>query len=140
MEYFANGYIQRSHGGLYDGKITIDGILLPEIFAVFFKDDNNENHLWIKRKKVLEYDAISQTYNEREAIPHWEAYLKKQLDGNTVAYKGEFYFMHFKYSIVGVWDAIFGKDVRQRLNLYVERLPIEHQVIINAINKRNRER
>ena len=130
---YINGYIQRSQGGAYDGKITIDGIALPSISAVFFKD-NEENYLWLKRKKVLDYDYDSQTYKEREARPQWEVYMKKQTDNNTVAYKGEFFFMHFKYSITAVWDKILGNE-KQRLNLFVERLPMSQQTIINSINK-----
>ena len=133
VEDYINGYIQRSHGGSYDGKITIDGIMLPAISAVFFKDDG-ENYLWLKRKNVLDYDHESQTYKEREAKPKWEAYLKKQLDGDTVAYKGEFFFMHFKYSISGVWDKVLGNE-KQRLNLFVERLPMSQQTIINSNNE-----
>ena len=133
IEDYINGYIQRSQGGSYDGKITIEGILLPAISAVFFKD-NGENYLWLKRKKVLDYDYESQTYKEREARPQWEAYLKKQIDNDTVAYKGEFFFMRFKYSITGVWDKILGNE-KQRLNLFVERLPMSQQTIINSINE-----
>ena len=133
IEDYINGYIQRSQGGSYDGNITIDGILLPAISAVFFKD-NGENYLWLKRKKVLDYDYESQTYKEREAKPQWEAYLKKQVNENAVAYKGEFLFMHFKYSIVGVWDKVLGND-KQRLNLFVERLPMSQQTLINTINE-----
>jgi len=132
IEDYINGYIQRSQGGSYDGKITIEGILLPAISAVFFKD-NGENYLWLKRKKVLDYDYESQTYKEREARPQWEAYLKKQIDNDTaVSYKGEFFFMHFKYSITGVWDKILGNE-KQRLNLFVERLPMSQQTIVNSI-------
>ena len=130
---YINGYIQRSQGGSYDGKITIEGILLPAISAVFFKD-NGENYLWLKRKKVLDYEYESQTYKEREAKPQWEAYLKKQVNENAVAYKGEFIFMHFKYSIIGVWDKVLGND-KQRLNLFVERLPMSQQTLINSINE-----
>ena len=133
VEDYINGYIQRSQGGAYDGKITIEGILLPAISAVFFKD-NGENYLWLKRKKVLDYDYESQTYKEREAKPQWEVYMKKQLEDNVVAYKGEFFFLHFKYSIVGVWDKVFGID-KKRLNLFIERLPLPQQTVINAINE-----
>lgn len=137
VEDYINGYIQRSQGGSYDGKITIEGILLPAISAVFFKDDG-ENYLWLKRKNVLDYDHESQTYKEREAKPKWEAYLKKQLDGDTVAYKGEFFFMHFRYSISGVWDKVLGNE-KQRLNLFIERLPLSQQTIINSINEQKRK-
>jgi hypothetical protein len=133
VEDYINGYIQRSQGGSYDGKITIEGILLPAISAVFFKD-NGENYLWLKRKNVLDYDNESQTYKEREAKPQWEVYMKKQLEDNVVAYKGEFFFLHFKYSIVGVWDKVFGID-KKRLNLFIERLPLSQQTVINAINE-----
>jgi hypothetical protein len=132
-EDYINGYIERQNGGTYEGRINIDGISLPAIIGVYFKD-NGENYLWIKRKKVLEYDFESQTYKEREAKPQFEAYLKKQIDGNVVAYKGEFAFMRFKFSITGVWDKVLGKD-KQRLNLFVERLPLAQQTIINSINQ-----
>ena len=123
--------------GSYEGRVVIDGISLPEITAVYFKE-NSESYLWLKRKKVLDYDFESQSYKEREAEPRWEAYLKKQLDNNAVAYKGEFMFLRFKYSIVGVWDKILGND-KQRLNLFIERLPMSEQTIINSNNERKRK-
>jgi hypothetical protein len=135
---YINGYIERKQGGRYEGKLSIDGILLPSITATYFKDDG-ENYLWIRRKKVLEYDFETQTYKEREARPPFEAYLEKQLDGDTVAYKGEFFFMRFKYSIIGVWDKILGND-KQRLNLFVERLPLTQQTIINSINESKKKK
>jgi hypothetical protein len=130
---YINGYIQRTKSGSYEGRVVIDGISLPEITAVYFKE-NSESYLWLKRKKVLDYDFESQSYKERDAEPRWEAYLKKQLDNNAVAYKGEFMFLRFKYSIVGVWDKILGND-KQRLNLFVERMPLSEQTIINSINE-----
>ena len=119
IEDYVNGYIQRTQKGTFEGVVSIEGITLPSITGVYFKDDG-ENYLWLRRKKVLEYDFESQTYKEREAKPQFEAYLKKQMDGDTVAYKGEFFFMRFKFSITGVWDRILGND-KQRLNLFVER-------------------
>ena len=138
IDDYINGYVERKQGGRYEGKLSIDGILLPSITATYFKDDG-ENYLWIRRKKVLEYDFETQTYKEREARPQFEAYLKKQLDGDTVAYKGEFFFMRFKYSIIGVWDKILGNDC-QRLNLFVERLPLTQQTIINSINESKKQK
>ena len=135
---YINGYVERKQGGRYEGKLSIDGILLPSITATYFKDDG-ENYLWIRRKKVLEYDFETQTYKEREARPQFEAYLKKQLDNGTVAYKGEFAFMRFKYSIIGVWDKVLGND-KQRLNLFVERLPLTQQTIINSINESKKKK
>jgi hypothetical protein len=46
--------------------------------------------------------------------------------------------LRFRYSIVGVWDNILGKD-KQRLNLFVERLPMSQQTIVNRINERKRD-
>jgi hypothetical protein len=136
---YINGYVERKKDGTYGGSITIDGINLQGgITAVYFKDDG-ENYLWLRRKRVLEYDYESQSYKERDARPQFEAYLKKQLDGNTVAYKGTFIFMRFKYNITGVWDKILGND-RQRLNLYIERLPLCDQTIINNINESKKKR
>ena len=137
VEDYINGYIQRTKSGSFEGKITIDGISLPAISAVYFTKDSN-TYLWLKRKKILDYDFESHTYKEREATPPLEAYLKKQLDNDTVAYRGEFNFLRFRYSIVGVWDNILGKD-KQRLNLFVERLPMSQQTIINGINERKRD-
>ena len=133
---YVNGYVERKQGGRYEGSLTIEGIILPSISAVYFKD-GEENYLWLRRKNVLDYDFESQTYKEREAKPQFEAYLKKQLDGETVAYKGKFIFMRFKFSITGVWDKILGKE-KQRLNLFVERLPMSQQTIINSINQSKR--
>jgi hypothetical protein len=135
-EDYVNGYIQRTQKGTFEGVVSIEGITLPSITGVYFKDDG-ENYLWLRRKKVLEYDFESQTYKEREAKPQFEAYLKKQIEGETVAYKGEFIFMRFKFSITGVWDKILGKE-KQRLNLFVERLPMSQQTIINSINQSKR--
>ena len=133
IDDYVNGYVERKQGGRYEGSLTIEGIRLPSISAVYFKE-GEENYLWLRRKKVLEYDFESQAYHERDAKPHFEAYLKKQLDGNAVAYKGEFAFMRFRYSITGVWDKVFGNE-KQRLNLFVERLPLSEQTIINSINE-----
>lgn len=135
---YINGFIERKQGGLYEGRITIEGILLPSISGVYFKD-GGENYLWIRRKKVLEYDFESQSYRERDAKPQFEVYLKKQVESNTVAYKGEFAFMHFKFSIIGVWDKILGND-KHRLNLFVERLPLAQQSIINSINESRKKK
>lgn len=133
IDGYINGFIERKNDGRYEGRITIDGVSMPSISAVFFKEEN-ESYLWLKRKKILDYDFESQTYREREAKPQWEAYLKKQLEDNVVAYKGEFFFLHFKYSIVGVWDKVLGID-KKRLNLFIERLPLSQQTVINAINE-----
>ena len=134
---YINGYIQRTKSGSYEGRVTIDGVTLPSIIAIFFVD-GTDRYLWLKRKKVLDYNFETQSYKEREAEPRWEAYLKKQLDNNTVAYKGEFMFLRFKYSIVGVWDKILGND-KQRLNLFIERLPMSEQTIINSNNERKQK-
>lgn len=134
IDDYINGYVERRKDGTYGGSLTIEGINLQGgITATYFKDDG-ENYLWIRRKKVLEYDFESQAYHEREARPPFEAYLKKQLNDGTVAYKGEFAFMRFKYSITGVWDKVLGND-KHRLNLFVERLPLSQQTIINSINE-----
>lgn len=137
IDDYINGFIERKQDGRYEGKITIDGISLPSISAVFFKEED-DSYIWLKRKKVLEYDFETQTYRQREAKPQWEVYMKKQLNNKTVAYKGEFFFLHFKYSIEGVWDVVFGKDKR-RLNLFVKRFPISKQTIINSINEQKKQ-
>lgn len=136
IEDYVNGYIQRTQKGTFEGVVSIEGITLPSIVGVYFEDEGNK-YLWLRRKKVLEYDFESQMYKERDAKPQFEAYLKKQIDDGAVAYKGEFIFMRFKFSITGVWDKILGKE-KQRLNLFVERLPMSQQTIINSINQSKR--
>ena len=137
IDGYINGFIERKNEGRYEGRITIDGVSMPSISAIFFKEEN-ESYLWLKRKKILDYDFESQTYREREAKPQLEVYMKKQLEDNVVAYKGEFFFLHFKYSIVGVWDKVFGID-KKRLNLFIERLPLSQQTVINAINEQKQK-
>lgn len=132
---YVDGYIERRMGGKYEGNVRIEGVDLSPVEAVYFKEEG-ENYLWIKRKPLLEYDFETQTYRRRVRQPQWECYLKKTKDGDTVAYKGEFVFMHFKFSITGVWDSVLGQDSKQRLNLFIERLPMNEQTIINNINKR----
>ena len=137
IDGYINGFIERKNEGRYEGRITIDGVTMPSISAIFFKE-GSESYLWLKRKKILDYDFESQTYKEREAKPQWEVYMKKQLEDNVVAYKGEFFFLHFKYSIVGVWDKVLGID-KKRLNLFIERLPLSQQTVINAINEQKQK-
>lgn len=134
-EDYVNGFVERTRDG-YAGRITIEGINLGEIVATYFKKEN-ETFLWLRRMKILEYDDVSQSYVEREARPKWECYLKKQVDDNVVAFKGEFNFMRFRFSIAGVWDGVLGMD-KHRLNLYVERMEKKQQRIINNINERKK--
>ena len=131
---YINGYIERRSGGRFDGTLRIDGVDISPITAVAFKEEG-KTYLWLRRKDMLVYDENTQQYLTKKREPRWEAYLEKQMDGSTVAYKGEFHFLMFKYEIVGVWDSVFGKE-RSRMNFFVERLPMEKQDIINAINER----
>lgn len=133
---YINGYIERKNGGKYEGAVSVQGVDLSPIEATFFKEED-DNYLWLKRKPIMEYDIESQSYRTRQRKPLFEAYLKKQSDNGVVAYKGEFMFLRFKFSIVGVWDGVVGKD-SQRLNLFVERLPMSQQTILNDINKRRK--
>ena len=130
---YIDGYIQRGKDGKYEGCIKVEGVDLSPIQAVMFRDED-KTYLWIRRKDILEYDFETTRYIRRKREPRLEAYLEKQLDGNTVAYKGEFMFLRFRFSVKGVWDAVEGFD-KGRLNLYVERLPMERQDIINALKK-----
>lgn len=134
----SDGYLERMSGGTYEGSVFVEKrIDLSPIEGVYFKKDG-ETYLWLRRKPALEYDFETQSYRKRERTPKWECYLKKQLDGDTVAFKGEFMFMRFRYSIYGVWDSVLGNDKKRLLNLYVERMPMSEQTIINNINERKR--
>ena len=136
---YADGFVERKEDGKYEGTLKIDGkIDLSPIYGVYFKDEDYGSYLWIRRKPILEYDIETQSYKKRERKPMFECYLKKQVSDNAVAYKGTFFFMHFKFSITGVWDAVLGNDKKHRLNLFTERLPMEQQTIINSINERKK--
>ena len=140
MDYgdYVNGYIERQTGGQYGGVLRIEGIDLSPVQGVYFTSEG-DNYLWIKRKPIMEYSFERQEYINRERRPRLDIYMKKQVDGDgVVAYKGEFMFMRFKFSVTGVWDSILGKDTRQRLNLYVERLPLSQQTLLQSINERKR--
>lgn len=134
---YINGYIERKSPSEYLGGITIEGIDLSPIQAQYFKRDD-ETWLWIKRKQLLEYDSHAMKYTKREREPRFEAYLKKQNNDGTFAYVGEFLFMRFKFKIVGVFDSLM--ENKKRLNLYVERLPMSEQTIINGINQRKQDK
>lgn len=131
----SNGFLERKSGGRYEGKLSIEGIDLSPIEGVYFQEDGKQ-YLWIKRKYLVEYDYESQSYKKRPREPRWETYLEKQIDNNIVAYKGECYLLHFRFYVVGTWDLVMGKD-KQRLNLFVERVPMSEQNIIKNINERN---
>lgn len=134
---YINGFIERQSGGKYKGLLSIDGINLDGgIEGVYFEQEG-EKYLWIKRPPIMEYDFETCEYKTRKRTPSFECYLKKQIDDNSVVYKGEFYFMRFKYTIQGAWDRVLGKD-KSRLNLYVERLPNEQQTLLKKINERKR--
>lgn len=136
IDHFYDGFIERNKFGAHEGRITIEHIDLSPIEAQFFKKDGS-TYLWLKRKQALEYDDKAEAFRKRDREPRWECYLAKQLDGNAVAYKGEFVFMRFRFSITGVWDSVLGMN-KQRLNLFVERMPMSQQTIINGINERKR--
>lgn len=133
---YVNGYIERKAGGRYEGILRIDGVDISPIEGVYFKREDG-TYLWLKRKTILIYDAVAMTYATREREPRWEAYLKKEVGDDAVAYRGEFAFLRFRYAITGVWDAVTGRD-RGRLNFYVDCLPPQEQTIIKAINERKR--
>lgn len=135
---YVNGYIQRSRDGVYQGNLTIDGVNLEGGIEATYFTQEGKNYLWLKRKPMMVYDFESQSYRICKREPHWEAYLEKQVEDNTVAYKGTFTFLRFKYSIIGVWDRILGND-KKRLNLFVERMPMSQQTILNGINERKRK-
>lgn len=135
IDDFVNGYIERTREGSFVGRLSIDGVDISPIEGIYFRQDG-EMYLWLKRRHIMEYDFDSQSYKTRKPEPQWEAYLKKGADG-VAAYSGEFAFLRFRYSVKGVWDVVFGKD-KHRLNLFVERLPMERQTILNNINERRR--
>jgi hypothetical protein len=133
---YVNGYVQRMRRGAYKGTLTIDGVELEGgIEATYFKQ-GGDVYLWLRRTQVMEYDYESQSYITRKREPQWEAYLKKQSDGSMISFKGTFFFLRSKYSIIGIWDSVL--EDKNRLNLFVEQLPMNEQTISNKINERKR--
>lgn len=129
---YCNGYIQRKADG-YVGELTIDGVDISPIVAVFFRDDYGKRWLWLKRKKITEYDFENEVFYKREPSPAWEVYMEKLTSKEKIAYRGEFIFFKFKYRITAIWDDVF-KD-KERLNFFVDRLPYQEQSIIRNIIK-----
>lgn len=130
---FNKGYIERKKGD-YVGALSIDGIDISPITAHFFKDGRT-HWLWVKRKRILEYDIETDSYHTKNPTPMFECYLKKQNKDN-IAYQGEFVFFKFKYQMTAIWDS----NEKEKLNLIVERLPMQQQNIINKINQIVNER
>lgn len=133
---YANGYIERRRNGAYKGTLTIERVNLSPIVGVYFAKDGKEM-LWLKRAPMVEYDDVEDRFYKREKNPMWEAYLIKQDNANGIAYRGEFVFMRFRFSIIGVWDGLYSD--KNRLNLYVERLPMSRQNIIKKISETNQK-
>ena len=134
-DIYTNGYLERKFDGKYEGRIHIEGVDLSPIVGVYFKE-KGEDYLWLKRKPILEYDETTQTYQEKQREPRWQVYLKKQSD-KLVAYRGEFFFLRFRFSIVGIWDRVLSEH-KNRINFFVERMPYDKQYVINEINERNK--
>lgn len=132
---YTDGYLERKSGGRYEGKIKIDGVDLSPIEGVYFKDKGNQ-YLWIKRKPMLEWNFERNEYVTRQRFPIWEAYLQHRSD-SSISYKGDFTFLRFRYSIVGIWDKQTDAS-KNRINFFIERLPHNQQTIINGINERNK--
>lgn len=132
---YCDGHLQRA-GGMFSGRLRVDGVDLSPIEGMYFKE-RDKLWLWLKRRPLLEYDNTLGKYRERAREPRWEAYLEKVNKG-VVAFEGVFAFLRFRYRMTGIWDEVL-RDSRSRLNLFVERLPLSEQTIINAINERNKE-
>lgn len=128
------GYIERTKGE-YVGELSIDGVNISPIVGFFFKDGSTR-WLWVKRKKILEYDMETSTFVTKNPTPMFEAYLRKQPNGNIV-YRGEFVFFKFKYSIVSFWD---DAKTQSKMTFAIERLPMKEQNILNKIKEINDER
>ena len=134
--YTNTGYIQKGGNG-FEGEITIEDIVLSPIEGKFFiyKKDKKQ-YLWLKRKPILEYNQEIKRYETRPREPRWETYLQRQ-DNDNIPYVGTFVFLHFKFKIQGTWDLTdIGKKYK-KMNLFIERLPIHEQTIINTISKKN---
>ena len=136
IDYLSDGYLQKSKNG-FDGQIKVDNVDLSPIEGMFFVHERTKKeYLWLKRKQLLEYNEKKCGYELRPREPRWEVYLEKQ-QNSSIPYKGEFCFLHFKYKIVGIWDRNEISKKKQRINFYIERLPLNEQTIINENKQRN---
>ena len=130
------GHLQKKNDR-FEGEIYIEDIDLSPIEGKFFiYEKDGMQYLWIKRKPIMEYNDIKREYEKRQREPRWEAYLHKQ-NNDLISYVGEFVFLHFKFKIQAIWDNSEEGRKKQKLMLYVERLPKDQQTIINNINERN---
>lgn len=125
------GYIELSKGE-YVGELSIDGVDISPVVGLLFKD-KGKSWLWIKRKKILEYDFEKGEYYSRTPTPVFDVYLKRQVNNGKTSYRGEFVFFKFKYSIVCMWSATNNK----RIDIYVDRLPESEQKIVNRLKEIN---
>lgn len=126
------GFLERTKDGNFDGEINIEGVDLSPITGVFF-EEGKEKFLWLRRRPLLVYDYEHNGYLKRPREPRWETYLtKKAIDGTSI-YKGTCFLLHIKYELSAIWDGI----LKSRMNLYIERLPLEKQNIINSIRDKN---
>lgn len=130
---YANGYLERKTNGGYEGEISIEGVDLSPIVGIFFKEKGKQ-YLWLKRKKIVDYDHKQGIFVSRSPSPYWETYLGTN-SNQMSRYKGEFFFFHVKFNIYGIWDGIDKK--RNRMNFFIDRVPMSEQTIINNINKKN---
>lgn len=129
------GYLQKE-GKEYVGKIIIEDVDLSPIEGKFFiYNKDGKQYLWIKRKPILVYDYNIQRYEKRPREPRWETYLQRQ-ENESIAYVGTFIFLHFKYKIQGIWDITKNGKKTKKMNLFIERLPMQEQTIINTISER----
>lgn len=129
---YNQGYIEIVKGECV-GELSIDGVDISPITGYYFKYQGT-SWLWVKRKRILEYSFETNEYKSKSPTPMFEVYMQKETKKqSTIAYKGTFIFFKFKYKIFGIWDTNEKNKKKQRLNLYVERLPMEEQNIINNI-------
>jgi len=135
---YINGMLLRRRQGYYEGHLCIEGVDISPIEATFFKDENNDTILWIKRKPLLEYDEQEHKYKKRMRRPQWEVYLSKKKNMNDT-YVGEFMFLRFKFTIIAQWDNITYEDKYRRMNIIIERAPMAEQTIINSINANKKQ-
>lgn len=129
------GYLQKAKDG-FEGELVIENIDISPLEGMYFvHKKNGKQYLWLKRRPILEYDMEEGKYIQRPREPRWEAYLEKK-ENDAIPYCGEFVFLHFRFEIKGIWDRTDVGKKKKRLNLYVERLPMEKQNIIKNINER----
>ena len=128
----------RNHGSVirgvngYIGNISIEGVVLQIVCS--FWSDKKPHYIWVKRMKEERFDVATNTFNSYDPKPFFECYANKTKKPDSMAYRGEFMFVGFKYNLA----AWFEDKTEKQLNFEIERS--SSQPIIERLNVINKNK